>query len=159
MRRFIVIAAALAVAAPAVAQDGETRSMAGVIPGYEPSALEQNLSNVESRMATFGAAAAAIHQDKALSPDERAARMAALWTAYGPDAVTFAGSAAEMSLNTAGTMLQTMNVGALVEAALAQADMTGAMASIEVQSALAEAFAEIAASDAEAAAEARTGQP
>lgn len=159
MRRFIVIAAALAVAAPAVAQDGETRSMVGVIPGYEPSALEQNLSNIESRMATFGAAAAAINQDKALSPDERAARMAALWAEYGPDAVTFAGSAAELGLNTAGTMLQTMNVGALVEAALAQADMAGAMASIEVQSALAEAFAEIAASDAEAAAEAGTGQP
>ncbi|MFN3815637.1 hypothetical protein [Brevundimonas sp.] len=161
MRRFIAIAAAaaFAIAAPAFAQDGETRSMAGVIPGYEPSAFEQGLGDMESRMAVFGAKVEALGEDNSLTEAERETRMAALWADYGPDVVAFTASAAEMGLNTAGTMIQTMNIGAMVEAALSQADVAGAMASVEVQAALAEAFAEIAAAHAEAraAASADTG--
>ncbi|MEH6665198.1 MAG: hypothetical protein V7678_10135 [Brevundimonas sp.] len=155
MRRFIAIAAAgaFAIAAPAFAQDGETRSMAGVIPGYEPSAFEQDLADIEARMGAFGASVEALNDDATLSDAEREARMAALWTEYGPDLMAFAASAAEVGLNTAGTMMQTMDFGAVVQTALAQADVAGAMASVEVQAALAEAFAEIAAEAATARAE------
>lgn len=159
MRLIAIALAATAIAAPALAQDGETRSMAGVIPGYEPSALEQNLSNIEARMAALGAGVQALDDDQSLTEAERNARMAALWAEYGPDAVAFVGSAAELGLNTAGTMMQAMNVGALVEPGLAQADMAGAMASVEVQAALAEAFAEMAAAHAGALNDARAEQP
>ena len=150
----VAMSALMLTAAPALAQDGETRSMAGVIPGYEPSALEQNLGDMESRMTAFGVKVAALDEDGALTEAEREARMAALWTEYGPDVMAFTASAAEMGLNTAGTMMQTMDFGAMVEAALAQADIAGAMASVEVQAALAEAFAGIAAARREAGAEA-----
>ena len=153
MRLIAIVAAAATIAAPAFAQDGETRSMAGVIPGYEPSAFEQDLAGMESRMAAFGAGVEALDEDHTLTAAEREPRMAALWTEYGPDVMAFTASAAEMGLNTAGTMMQTMDIGAMVEAALSQADIAGAMASVEVQAALAEAFAEIAASHAEASAE------
>ncbi|MFN4296592.1 MAG: hypothetical protein ACK4FB_07090 [Brevundimonas sp.] len=139
----VAISALMLTAAPALAQDAETRSMAGVIPGYEPSAFEQDLAGVESRMAAFGARVQALDEDDTLTEAERQTRMAALWTEYGPDVMAFTASAAEMGLNTAGTMMQTMNIGALVEAALSQADIAGAMASVEVQAALAEAFAEV----------------
>lgn len=154
MRLIAIAAAAAAIAAPAFAQDGETRSMAGVIPGYEPSAFEQGLADMESRMAAFGAGVEALDEDGTLTEAEREARMAALWAEYGPDVIAFTTSAAEMGLNTAGTMMQTMDLGAMVEAALSQADIAGAMASVEVQAALAEAFAEIGAAQAEALAEA-----
>jgi len=144
MRLIAIVAAATIIAAPAFAQDGETRSMAGVIPGYEPSAFEQDLGDIESRMAAFGAKVEALNDDQALTEAEREARMAALWTEYGPDLMTFVASAAEVGLNTAGTMMQTMDLGAIVEAALSQADVAGARASVEVQAALAEAFAELA---------------
>lgn len=153
MRLIAIAAAAAIIAAPAFAQDGETRSMAGVIPGYEPSAFEQDLAGVESRMAAFGAKVEALDEDQTLTEAERETRMAALWTEYGPDVMAFTASAAEVGLNTAGTMMQTMNLGAMVEAALSQADIAGAMASVEVQAALAEAFAEIASAQAEASAE------
>lgn len=154
MRLIAIAAAAAAIAAPAFAQDGETRSMAGVIPGYEPSAFEQGLADMEFRMAAFGAGVEALDEDGTLTEAEREARMAALWAEYGPDVIAFTTSAAEMGLNTAGTMMQTMDLGAMVEAALSQADIAGAMASVEVQAALAEAFAEIGAAQAEALAEA-----
>ena len=140
----VAMSALMLTAAPALAQDGETRSMAGVIPGYEPSAFEQNLGDVESRMAAFGASVEALEEDDTLTEAERQTRMAALWTEYGPDVMAFTASAADMGLNTAGTMMQTMNIGAMVEAALSQADIAGAMVSVEVQAALAEAFAEVA---------------
>lgn len=154
MRLIAIAAAATIIAAPALAQDGETRSMAGVIPGYEPSALEQNLGDIEARMAAFGDKVEALDEDLTLTEAERATRMAALWTEYGPDLMAFTASAAEMGLNTAGTMMQTMNLGAMIEAALSQADIAGAMASVEVQAALAEAFAGIAAAQSAASAEA-----
>ncbi|MFN3536346.1 MAG: hypothetical protein ACK4Y4_02745 [Brevundimonas sp.] len=146
----LALSALMLTAAPAFAQNGETRSMAGVIPGYEPSAFEQGLGDLESRMAAFGAKVEALNEDHVLTEAERETRMAALWAEHGPDVVAFTTSAAEVGLNTAGTMVQTMNIGALVEAALAQADVAGVMASAEVQAALAEAFAEIAAAHAEA---------
>ena len=150
----VAMSALMLTAAPALAQEGETRSMAGVIPGYEPSALEQNLGDMEARMAAFGARVAALDEDGALTEAEREAQMAALWTEYGADVMAFTASAAEMGLTTAGTMIQTMDFGAIVEAALAQADIAGAMASVEVQAALAEAFAGIAAAHSAASAEA-----
>lgn len=157
MRLIAIAAAAMIIAAPAFAQDGETRSMAGVIPGYEPSAFEQDLAGMEARMAAFGAKVEALDEDGSLTEAERETRMAALWTEYGPDVMAITTSAAEMGLNTAGTMMQTMDIGAMVEAALSQADVAGAMASVEVQAALAEAFAEIAAARADAAAEPSSG--
>ncbi len=154
MRLIAIAAAATIIAAPALAQDGETRSMAGVIPGYEPSAFEQDLGGMESRMAAFGAKVEALDEDQTLTEAERETRMAALWAEYGPDLMAFTASAAEMGLNTAGTIMQTMNLGAMIEAALSQADIAGAMASVDVQAALAEAFAEIAAAHGAATAEA-----
>ena len=150
----VAISALTLAAAPALAQDGVTRSMAGVIPGYEPSAFEQDLAGMEARMAAFGEKVTALEEDHALTETERETRMAALWTEYGPDVMAFTASAAEMGLNTAGTMMQTMDLGALVETALSQADIAGAMASVEVQAALAEAFAEIAAAHSAARGEA-----
>ena len=136
----ITAAAAVIIAAPALAQDGETRSMAGVIPGYEPSAFEQDLAGIESRMTAFGAKVEALDEDQTLTEAERETRMAALWTEYGPDVMAFTASAAEMGLNTAGTMMQTMNIGAMVEAALAEAFA-------EIGAAQAEATAEMSADD------------
>ena len=146
------LAALMLLAAPALAQ--ETRSMAGVIPGYEPSPMEQGLVDIEARMARFAAQVEALDDDESLTPEARGARMAELWREYGPDIITFSASAAEMGLTTAGTMMESMNIGAIVGAALSQVDLASAMASVEVQAALAEAFAEMQTAFAEAAAEA-----
>lgn len=146
------LAAAMMLAAPASAQ--ETRSMAGVIPGYEPSPFEQNLADIETRMAEFGARMEAIQADRSLAADDRRDRQAALWREYGPDLIAFSTSAAEMGVTTAGTMMESMNVTGLVAAALSQADIALALASVEIEAALAEAFAGMQAAWAEAAADA-----
>lgn len=137
----VTLAAVMLTAAPALAQ--ETRSMVGVIPGYEPSPMEQGLADIEARMADFGARMEALQENDALSADERRDRQAALWREFGPDILAFSASAAEMGLATAATMMESMNVGAVVAAALSHADLALAMASVDVEAALAEAFAEI----------------
>ncbi len=145
------LAAAMMLAVPAQAQ--ETRSMAGVIPGYEPSPFEQNLADIETRMAEFGARMEALQGDRSLAVAERRDRQAALWREYGPDLIAFSTSAAEMGVTTAGTMMESMNVTGLVAAALSQADVAVALASVEIESALAEAFAEMQTAWTEAAAD------
>lgn len=128
-------------AAPAFAQ--ETRSMAGVIPGYEPSPFERNLADIETRMADFGARMDALQEDWSLGEEERREGRAALWREFGPDIIAFSTSAAQMGLATAGAMTESMNIGAMVAAALNQADLALSAASVEIEAALAEAFAEI----------------
>lgn len=135
--------AMLSLAAPALAQQGETRPMAETIPGYQPSAFEQNLARLEPRLADFGARMEALSDDPALTEAERRAGKAALLREYGPDLIALSTSAAGVGLTVAGNLLQTLDIGALVEAALIQADAAVDDASIEVQAALAETFAEL----------------
>lgn len=159
MSRLAVVAlAAVSVAgialspAPALAQQGETRPMAETLPGYQPSAFEQNLASMEPRLAQFGAEMQALDDDAGLTDAERRDRKAALWREFGPDLLALTTSAAELGLTVAGTLLQTLDVGALVAGALAQADLAVAEASLEADAAMADAFAGLHDSWTEAAA-------
>lgn len=111
-------------AAPVAAQETDerpTQSMAGVIPGYEPSALERGIDRLPMLAEAFGAGAEAIGSDPALSAEERANRIAALWNEYGPEIIALALSAGETGVQTASTMLESMDIGAIVGSALAAA--------------------------------------
>lgn len=115
--------------------------MAGVIPGYQPSALETALPNLEGRMEAFGLEVAALSDNADLSDAERQARITALWREYGPDIAAVTASASEVGLNTAGNILAGMNIAAIIETALSQVDIAGAIAEADMQVALSQAAA------------------
>ena len=153
MSRILTCAAVAALlAAPAVSIAQEA------IPGYQPSAFEQSLAFIESRMEEFGARAEAIQADESLPEPEREARVMALWREYAPDLAAFTVSAAEFGAQTGGEVMTNIDVGSLVEAALYEADIEGqvaralAAADIEgqIETALAEANVQAAAMSAEA---------
>lgn len=139
----LALSALMLTAAPAFAQDGETRSMVGVIPGYEPGPLEGGLADLEARMAEFGARMEAIEADRTLTPEQRRDHHAETWRTLSPDIIALSASAAETAGTAAATMVASMNIEGLVAAALTQANLALSMASIDIEAALAEAFAEI----------------
>ncbi|MFN3352560.1 MAG: hypothetical protein ACK4Z5_03040 [Brevundimonas sp.] len=154
-RAFAVLIAAAFAATPVAAQDApvETRH---TLPGYQPSAMERAIDDAESgdfeRRAEALAAAAQSLTDGSLSEEERQARWQAAWAEFQPHFHDYAAGAGEMGVNVAANMLATMNIGAMVENALAGVTFDDPEIAAEVEAALVEMRAELQAADAEIAA-------
>lgn len=156
MRRTLAALIAVAfVATPVVAQEApvETRH---TLPGYQPSAMERAMDGVdgqdfERRAEAFAEAAQSL-VDESLPDEERQARWAAAWADFQPQLQAYAAGAGEMGVNVAANMLATMNIGAMVETALAGLTFDDPEIAAEIETAMDEMRAELQAAAAEMAA-------
>jgi len=124
MIKALSLAAALAVLplSAAAADPQETESVSA------EAAIEAAAERFEARMAEFGARAEAIGDDESLTEEQREARVAALWGDYAPDVQAFTAVVTEHAATIAGEALAGVDIEALVSEAMAQVDMSGALA-------------------------------
>ena len=123
MIKALSLAAALAIlplsAAVADPQDAETSAEA---------AIEAAAERFELRMEEFGERAEVLSADESLPEEQREARVAALWGEYAPDVQAFTAVVTEHAAAIAGQALAEVDVEALVAQAMAEVNMSGAMA-------------------------------
>lgn len=126
MIKALSLAAALAIlplsAAAADPQDAETAATSA------EAAIEAAAERFELRMEEFGERAEAVSADESLPEEQREARVAALWGEYAPDVQAFTAVVTEHAAAIAGQALAEVDVEALVAQAMAEVNMSGAMA-------------------------------
>ena len=127
MIKALSLAAALAVLplSAAAAQEPETTEAAAT---SAEAAIEAAAGRFEARMEEFGERAEALSADESLPEEQREARVAALWGEYAPDVQAFTAVVTEHAATIAGQALAEIDVDALVADALADVDLSGAMA-------------------------------
>lgn len=103
-------------------------SVAHEARGPSEDALEAAAEAFEARMEAFGERAEAISEDASLSQTEREIRIAALWAEYQPDVMAFTAEATRHAGAIASEALAGIDIDAIVADALAEADVSGAIA-------------------------------
>ena len=103
-------------------------SVAKEARGPSEDALEAAASAFEARMDEFGDRAEAIGEDESLTAAQREARIHALWAEYQPEVTRFTTLVAQYAPAIAQEALADIDIDAIVEDALKQVDVSGAMA-------------------------------
>lgn len=126
MIKALSLAAALAVLplSAAAAQEPETTGAAA----SAEAAIEAAAGRFEARMEEFGERAEALSADESLTEEQREARVAALWGDYAPDVRAFTAVVTEHAATIAGQALAEIDIEAVVADAMAEVDMSGALA-------------------------------
>jgi len=127
MIKALSLAAALAILplSAAAAQEPETAEASAA---SAEAAIEDAAERFELRMEEFGERAEALSADESLPEEQREARVAALWGEYAPDVQAFTAVVTQHAATIAGQALAEIDVEALVADALADVDLSGAMA-------------------------------
>jgi len=122
MIRMLSLAAALAVLplSAALAGDPEAQSP-------PEAAIEAAAEAFEARMEAFGERAEAISGDKGLTPTQRDAHIAALWSEYQPEVAVFTAAVSHHVGAIAQAALADIDVEALVETALKDPEVKAAL--------------------------------
>jgi len=125
MIKALSLAAALAVLplTAAAAQDPDISGTASA-----EAAIHAAAERFEARMEEFGERAEAIGEDESLDETQREARIAALWSEYGPEVQAFTAIVTEHAAQIAGQALAEIDVEAIVAEAMAEVDASGAIA-------------------------------
>ncbi|HZW14784.1 MAG TPA: hypothetical protein VFF66_00880 [Brevundimonas sp.] len=126
MIKALSLAAALAILplSAAAAQEPETSGTAA----SAEAAIEAAAERFEARMEEFGERAEALSADESVPEEQREARVAALWGEYAPEVQAFTAVVTEHAATIAGQALAEIDLEAVVADALADVDMSGAMA-------------------------------
>ena len=127
MIKALSLAAALAVLPLSVAAAQEPETAEASAASAE-AAIEAAAERFELRMEEFGERAEALSADESLPEEQREARVAALWGEYAPDVQAFTAVVTQHAATIAGQALAEIDVEALVADALADVDLSGAMA-------------------------------
>ena len=129
MIKALSLAAALAILPlSAAAADPQDAEPAGAAAASAEAAIEAAAERFELRMAEFGERAEVLSADESLPEEQREARVAALWGEYAPDVQAFTAVVTEHAAAIAGQALAEVDVEALVAQAMAEVNMSGAMA-------------------------------
>ena len=123
MIKALSLAAALALlpVSAAVAEDAR---------GPSEDALEAAADAFEARMEAFGERAEIIAADKDLTTTQREDRIAVLWGEYQPDVAGFTAVVSEHASTIAGEALAEIDIEAVVAGALADVQVSGALAGV-----------------------------
>ena len=127
MIKALSLAAARAVLPLSVA-DAQEPEPAEASAASAEAAIEAAAERFELRMEEFGERAEALSADESLPEAQREARVAALWGEYAPDVQAFTAVVTQHAATIAGQGLAEIDVEALVADALADVDLSGAMA-------------------------------
>lgn len=92
------------------------------------AAIEAAAQTFEARMEEFGARAEAMGEDESLTEAQREVRIAALWAEYAPHVQAFTSVVAEQASVIAGRALAEIDIDAVVASAMADVELSGAMA-------------------------------
>lgn len=129
MIKALSLAAALAVLplSAAAAADPQAAEPTEAAASAE-AAIEAAAERFEARMEEFGERAEALSADESLTEEQREARVAALWGDYAPDVRAFTAVVTEHAATIAGEALAGIDIEAVVAEAMAQVDLSGALA-------------------------------
>ncbi len=128
MIKALSLAAALAVLPLSAAAAGPQDADPAEAAASAEAAIEAAAERFEARMEEFGERAEAVGADESLTEDQREARVAALWGDYAPDVRAFTAVVTEHAATIAGQALAEVDIEALVAEAMAQVDLSGALA-------------------------------